>query len=204
MILHRWISPLFLLLLFHFGNSGFANASEYVIDPDHTSIHFRIGHFHFSSVQGRFNRISGKFTFDANMPEASEVTVVVDVGSIDTNHQARDNHLRDPSYFNVTRFPNAVFRSKRIVVTGARKGLMTGGLTILGVTVPVTLEVVFNGIAKHPLGKKFAKYRGITVAGFSARTTISRSSFGMTNEIGEKGDKAELTIEVEGWRHRGD
>ncbi len=120
--------------------------------------------------------------------------------SIDTNRQARDNHLRDPTYINVARFPDAVFRSTRIVVTGARRGLMTGDLTILGVTIPVTLEVVFNGIAQHPLGKRSAKYRGITVAGFSARTTISRNSFGMTTGRGEKGDKAELSIEVEGWR----
>ena len=189
-----------LLIVFLFGNAGTATADDYVIDPDHTSIHFRVGHFHFSQVQGRFNKISGKFSFDPADPEASKVHVVVDVGSIDTNHKARDAHMRDPTYFNVARFPDAEFRSTRIVVTGPRTGRMTGDLTILGVAVPVILDVIFNGIAPHPLGKKSDKYRGITVAGFSARTTISRSSFGMSHGLGEKGDKAELTIEVEGWR----
>jgi polyisoprenoid-binding protein YceI len=187
-------------LIFFFGGVGGANAGDYVIDPDHTSIHFRVGHFQFSQVQGRFNKISGTFSFDPAHPEASKVHVVVDVGSIDTNHQARDDHMRDPTFFNVVKYPNAEFNSTHIQVTGARTGVMNGELKILGVVVPVTLEVTFNGLAKHPLGKHFSKYRDITVAGFSARTTISRSSFGMNNGQGEKGDMATLTIEVEGWR----
>jgi polyisoprenoid-binding protein YceI len=177
-----------------------ASAADYVLDPTHTSISFRVGHFHLSSVQGRFNKISGTFSFNPAKPEASKVDVVVDVASIDTNEKARDNHLCSPEYFDVVRFHKAVFRSTRIVVTGARTGLMAGELAILGVTIPVTLEVTFNGISEHPLGKEYDKFRGITVAGFSARTTISRNSFGMTNGRGIKGDKAELLIEVEGWQ----
>ena len=179
-----------------------AAADDYVIDPAHTSIHFRVGHWHFSRVQGRFNRIRGTFSFDPDKPEASEVRVVVDVRSIDTNHKARDDHLRDPTYFNVIRFPNAAFRSTRIVVTGKRSGRMTGDLTLLGVTRPVTLAVTFNGIAPHPLADKFAKYRGVIVAGFSARSTIRRSQFGMTHGAGEKGETVDLFIEVEGWKKR--
>ena len=189
-----------LFALFLVAPIGTASADDYVIDPGHTSIHFKVGHFSFSKVQGRFNKISGTFSFDPANAEASKVHVVVDVGSIDTNHKARDDHMRDPTYFNVARFPNAVFRSTRVVVTGERTGRMTGDLTILGVTVPVTLEVMFNGIAPHPLGEKFARYRGVIVAGFSATTTIDRRSFGMAHGQGEKGDVAELTIEVEGWR----
>jgi polyisoprenoid-binding protein YceI len=181
--------------------ANMAVAADYVIDPTHTSIHFRIGHFHFSKVQGSFRKISGNFSFDPANAEASKVRVVVEVGSIDTNDKARDNHLRDPTYFNVARFPSAEFTSTRIVGTGSRTGLMTGDLKILGATIPVTLEVTFNGIAPHPLGDKYDKYRGVVVAGFSARTTISRNSFGMTTGRGAKGDKADLTIEVEGW-HR--
>ena len=79
---------------------------------------------------------------------------------------------------------------------------MQDDLTILGVTIPVALDVEFNGIAPHPLGDTFARYRGVIVAGFLARSTISRSSFGMINEPDEKGDKAELSIEVEGWQRR--
>jgi polyisoprenoid-binding protein YceI len=193
--------PVFCLLLAAslFARIGGATAADYVIDPGHTSIHFRVAHFHFSQVQGRFNRIKGTFSFDPAKPEASKVNVVVDVGSIDTNHKARDAHMRNPTYFHVARFPNAVFGSTRIAVTGPRTGRMFGNLSILGVTVPVILDVTFNGIAAHPLGNEFDQYRDVVVAGFSARTTISRSSFGMSHGRGEKGDRAELSIEVEGW-----
>ena len=181
---------------------GAATATDYVIDPEHTSIHFRVGHFNFSQVQGSFNRIRGTFSFDPAKPGASKVHVVVNVGSIDTNHQARDEHMRDSSYFNVARFPEAVFRSTSVTVMGPRTGRLTGDLSIRDVTIPVTLEVKFNGVAPHPLRNEFARYRGVTVAGFSARTTISRTGFGMTNGPDEKGDKAELSIEVEGWQRR--
>ena len=188
-----------IFLIMFLAGIGPAIAADYVIDPGHTSIHFKIGHFQFSQVQGRFNRISGKFSFDPAKPEASKIYVVVDVGSIDTNHKARDDHMRDPKFFNVARFPDAVFRSTRITVTGPKTGRMTGDLKIMGVTIPVTLDVKFNGIAPHPLGAAFDRYKGITVVGFSARTVISRTRFGMTGGQGEKGDIAELSIEVEGW-----
>ena len=121
MNIHRFpIGPL--LAVFLFAPIGWAAAADYVIDPGHTSIHFRVGHFSFSKVQGGFNKITGTFSFDPADAAASKVHVVVDVSSIETNHKARDDHMRDPTYFNVARYPNAVFRSTRIVVTGARNG----------------------------------------------------------------------------------
>jgi polyisoprenoid-binding protein YceI len=195
----RWVMIIIGFFGFIITHNGGAFADEFVIDPGHTSIHFRVDHFQFSKVQGRFNDISGKFSFDPKSPADANVHVIVDIGSIDTNHQSRDDHLRDPTYFNVAKYPTAEFKSTRVQVTGKRTGLIFGELKILGVTVPVTLEATFNGIALHPLGKQYAQYRGITVAGFSARTSIDRQSFGMTTGQGEKGNIAELTIEVEGW-----
>jgi len=179
-----------------------AAADDYVIDPEHTSIVFKVGHWQFSRVQGRFNRISGKFSFDPAKPETSTVYVEVDIASFDTNHAARDRHMLDPTFFNVAKYPKAVFRSTKIVRTGKRTGLLTGNLTLLGVTKPVTLKVTFNGIAPHPLRNRHPKYKGVVVAGFSASTSIRRSRFGMTNAIPEKSDIAQLSIEVEGWKKR--
>ena len=176
-----------------------ASAADYVIDPAHTSIHFKVGHFQFSKVQGSFNGIRGGFSFDPADPEASHVRVVVDVGSIDTNHRERDDHMRDAEYFDVAQFPQAIFQSTDIIVTGPRTGLVIGDLSIRGTTITVTLDVAFNGISPHPLGDQLDIYRGVIVAGFSARTIIKRSSFGMTAGGGEKGNAAELSIEVEGW-----
>jgi polyisoprenoid-binding protein YceI len=179
---------------------GPASAANYRIDPTHVSIIFRVGHWHFSKVQGQFRRITGRFTFDPRKPEASKVYVEVDTRSFDTNHKARDAHMRGPEFFNTARFPRAIFRSTKIRRTGKRTGLLIGNLTLLGVTRPVTLRVTFNGIAPHPLGKKVKQYRGVIIAGFSARASIRRSLFGMTHDIPGKSDVAELIIEVEGWR----
>ena len=177
-----------------------SQAASYRIDPDHVSIIFRVGHWHFSRVQGQFRRIRGRFTFDPKKPGASKVYVEVDTASIDTNHKARDRHMREPVFFNTAKFPLAIFRSTRIRRTGKRTGLLTGNLTLLGVTRPVTLQVTFNGIAPHPLGNRVKKYRGVVIAGFSARGSIKRSLWGMTHDIPGKSDVAELLIEVEGWR----
>jgi polyisoprenoid-binding protein YceI len=180
--------------------AGGARAANYKIDPDHVSIVFRVGHWHFSRVQGQFRRIRGRFTFDPKKLEASTVYVEVDTGSIDTNHKARDRHMRDPVFFNTVKFPLAIFRSTQIRRTGKRTGLLTGNLTLLGVTRPVTLQVRFNGIAPHPLRNLVKQYRGVVIAGFSARTSIKRSRWGMTHDIPGKSDVAELLIEVEGWQ----
>lgn len=176
------------------------HAADYRIDPEHTSIIFRVGHWHFSKVQGQFRRISGRFSFDPKKPEASKVYVEVDTRSFDTNHRERDRHMKGAEFFNTTAFPVAIFRSTRILRTGKRTGLLTGNLTLLGTTRPVTLRVTFNGIAPHPLAGRAARYRGVVIAGFSARTSIRRSLWGMTHDIPGKSDVAELLIEVEGWQ----
>ena len=198
----KWVLSFLLAGCFLTSGVGVANAAEYVIDPDHTSIHFRVGHWNFSQVQGRFNRIAGEFTFDPTHPEASKVHVAIDTASIDTNHEGRDKHLRGPTFFNTTKFTDAVFKSTNIHVTGEKTWRLVGDLTLLGVTKPVNLEVVFNGLATHPLSERFSRYRDVIIAGFSAYTSISRSRFSMTAGEGEKGDIAELFIQVEGWRKR--
>ena len=94
--------------------AGNVQAAEYKIDPDHTSIIFRVGHWHFSRVQGQFRRIRGRFSFDPKKPEASKVYVEVDTASIDTNHKARDDHMRRPVFFDTAKYPRAIFRSTAI------------------------------------------------------------------------------------------
>ncbi len=197
---HPWLGVMGMTLAAGAAPTGAAWAADYRIDPTHASIIFRVGHWHFSKVQGQFRRIRGRFTFDPRKPQASKVYVEVDTRSFDTNHKARDAHMRGPEFFNTIKFPRAIFRSTRIRRTGKRTGLLTGNLTLLGVTRPVTLRVTFNGIAPHPLGKKVKQYRGVIIAGFSARASIRRSLFGMTHDIPGKSDVAELIIEVEGWQ----
>ena len=194
--------PLSIIVLFLLMTDVFANPVRYTSDRWHTRIYFTISHMGLSHYQGRFIDYDIDFMFDEDDFSNSRIEVTVPINGIDTFSPELNEKMPDEKFFATARFPNAHFVSTAIETIDKNHAAMTGDLTILGITVPVSLDVVFNVIAPHPLGKSFARYRGITVAGFSARTTISRSSFGMTHGQGEKGDTAELTIEVEGWRKR--
>ena len=101
--------------------------------------------------------------------------------------------MKNEDFFNVEKFPEMTFKSTGVTVTGENTGDVTGDLTLLGVTKPVTLHVTFNKAGKHPMGDKYA-------AGFSATGTLRRSDFGMDYGLPMVSDEVELRIEVEGVR----
>jgi polyisoprenoid-binding protein YceI len=169
-------------------------ADKFVIDPVHTNILFIADHLGYSRMIGQFQEFSGEFTFDGQTVENSAVSVTIRTASVDTDDQARDDHLRSPDFFNAAEFPEMSFASTAIERTGDKTGKITGDLTLLGVTKPVTLEVTFNQKAPHPL----PQYSGVEVAGFSATTTIKRSDFGMSTFVPAIGDEIEIILEVEG------
>src|SRR3546814_15457868 len=78
-----------------------AAAAEFTIDPEHTPAVFMVNHLGYSNMIGRFNEVSGSFTFDENAPEAASVTLKVAPDSVDTNHQRPDDPLRSPDFFNL-------------------------------------------------------------------------------------------------------
>lgn len=169
-------------------------ADTFAIDPDHTNIIFAVGHFGYSRVIGQFQEFEGSFVFDQDDVTRSSVEVTVMADSADTDHEARDKHLKSPDFFNAVEFPEVTFTSTAVEKTGDNTGRITGDLTLLGVTKPVTLDVTFNKIAPHPL----PNYNGVVVAGFTARTTIKRSDWGMSKFTPALGDEVELWIEAEG------
>ncbi|WP_421723263.1 YceI family protein [Bauldia sp.] len=166
-------------------------ADAFTIDQSHTSVVFFIDHLGYSDLIGRFNDVSGTFDFDQENIENSNIALVIDATSIDTNHEPRDDHLRSPDFLNVEEFPEITFESTAIEQTGDTTGEVTGDMTILGVTQPVTFAVTLNQIAPNPQS-------GDMVAGFSARAQVDRSDFGMTFGQGGIGDVLDLFIEVEG------
>ena len=88
-----------------------AFAAGYKIDPTHSFVEFRIQHLGFSWLYGRFNTVSGEFSYDAANPETSKVSVEIDTASVDTNHAERDKHLRSDDFLDVEQYPTAMFRS---------------------------------------------------------------------------------------------
>ena len=169
-------------------------ADTYMIDPSHTSIHFAVNHLGYSKTIGRFNDISGEFTFDEENIESSALEVVIKTSSVDTNHQARDDDLRSPGFFSAVEFPEITFESTAIEKTGDNTGKITGDLTMLGVSKPVTLDVTFNKKAPHPL----PQLNGVVVVGFSATASLVRSEWGMGAGVPNIGDEITFWIEVEG------
>lgn len=168
-------------------------ADKYAFDAAHTQVIFSANHLGFSFSHGRFGKIDGSFTFDEKTPAQSAIDVTIDANSIDMGTEAWDKHMKSADFLNVEKFPSITFKSTGIEVTGEKAGKVTGDLTLLGVTKPVTLDVTYNGSGVHPYSKN-------QIAGFSAKGSFKRSDFGMEYGLPNVGDEISLIIQVEGVR----
>jgi polyisoprenoid-binding protein YceI len=168
-------------------------AGTWAIDPVHSEVGFTVRHMMVSKVRGRFGTFSGEITA-ADNPLQSTVRVEVDLSSIDTNAEQRDNHLRSTDFFDIQTHPAMTY-----VSTGVRADgddfVVEGDLTLKGVTRPVPLKVEFNGAGPDAYGG--------TRAGFSATAEISRKDFGVDFNIPLEGggvvigDKISIALEIE-------
>lgn len=177
----------------HEADSSTSPAEHYVFDTAHTQILFFVNHLGFSMSQGEFHDYDGGFTFDRENPENSSIDVSIKTASIDMDSEKWDDHMRNADFFDVENHPEMTFKSTNIEVTGDNTANITGDLTLLGVTKPVTLAVTHNKSGQHPFNKKM-------VAGFSATATIQRSEWGMNYGLPGVGDDVEIRLEVEGFR----
>ncbi|HEX2890875.1 YceI family protein [Vineibacter terrae] len=197
----RLVTSLFLAAGVAFAAApALADPVKLKLDRSHIYVGFQVGHIGFSTVHGRFNDAAGEITFDKDKPETSTVSATIQTKSVDTNDEARDKHLRTADFFDAEKFPTMTFKSTKIEKTGEATGRMTGELTVLGVTKPVTLDVTFTRMAEHP----FPAYKKVLTAGFSARGKIKRSDFGMTKFVPAVGDEIVLLIDVEAVRCEGE
>jgi len=170
---------------------GPAQAAEYELDAGHSFVEFRVQHLGYSWLYGRFNDISGSYTWDADNPEAGSISVDIDPASVDSNHAERDKHLRSEDFLNVDEYPEAGFESTGY--TGdADGGTLEGDLTLHGVTKPISIDVERVGEGKDPWGG----YR----SGFIGTTTIDRRDFGMQYDLGPASWTVEMELNVEGVR----
>lgn len=172
---------------------AFAAPEKYAFDPAHTQILFSVSHLGFSHSHGRFGAFDGSFTFDEKNPAASAIDVAVDTASVDMGSKEWDDAVKAETFLDAEKFPKMIFKSTHITQTGDRTGAVTGDLTLLGMTKPVTLNVTFNKSGNHPYTKNH-------LAGFTASGTLKRSDFGMSKHLPDVGDEVAITIEVEGIR----
>ncbi len=166
-----------------------AIAADYTIDLSHSFIQFRISHLGYSILNGRFNDFAGTLQWDKAKPAASNIALTVKTASIDSNWAERDKHIRSKDFLEVEKFPEATFKSTKF--TGdATAGKLEGELTLHGVTKPITLDVKAVGEGDDPWGG----YR----AGFTGTTTLKRSDFGISYNLGPSAETMQFDLFVEG------
>jgi len=164
-------------------------AADYTIDPGHTYVSFAINHLGFSTMRGKFDRQSGSMHYDPAGKKAS-VMIEIDAASIDTGHAKRDAHLQSPDFLNAVENPTITFKSTAATWSGDKLSTVSGDLTILGVSQPVTLEVIAIKCGAHPFNKK-------QMCGFDATASIKRSDFGVNYGLPAIGEVLDLQIELE-------
>ena len=172
-------------------------AGVYEMDPTHASLIWKVDHLGLAKYTARFTKFSSKIQFDNQDPMNSKVIADIDPRSIKTDYPNPEEKdfdkvlSEDTAWFNTKKFPSITFKSTKLEKTSENTGKLTGNLTFLGVTKPVTLDVTLNkALGNHPFANKPA-------LGFSATGNIKRSDFGMTKYIPTVGDNVDIIIEAE-------
>jgi polyisoprenoid-binding protein YceI len=147
---------------------------KWKIDPDHVSAGFSVRHMMVTTVHGLFTKAHGVVLFDPAKPASTSVELEVDVASVYTGIDRRDNHLRSADFFDVAKFPSMSFKSTSTEVVGMNLLKLTGNLTIRGITRPVLFDVAYIGPSHFVDDDKT-----YTTYGINATTCIQREDFGI-------------------------
>ncbi|WP_182049385.1 YceI family protein [Changpingibacter yushuensis] len=169
--------------------------TNYIIDPSHSTLGFTVRHAGIGKTRGSFEEFSGSISVaDESTPAGASAAATINAASVNTGNGDRDNHLRSADFFEVEKFPEWTFTSTS--TSGSRdEFVLSGDLTIHGVTKKVDIDVTFEGTATDPFGNERAAFEG--------STNISRKDFGLTWNKAQAaggvlvGDKIAITLEIE-------
>src|SRR6266567_392166 len=167
----------------------------WTVDPMHTQVEFSAKHMGIMTVKGAFTGVNAAIDFKEDDFTGSSVEATIDASTLSTHDQQRDGHLKSPDFLDIEHFPTIAFKSARIEHAAHDQYTMTGDLTIKDVTRPVSLEVVYSGQAKDPMGNLHA--------GFSAYTTINRKDWALNWNVALEtggllvGDQNKIALEIE-------
>lgn len=181
------------------GSPAGAATETWAIDKDHSTVSFQVRHL-LTNVRGQFEVFSGTVLLDPQRPEQGSVQFAIDAKSIDTDNAKRDEHLRNPDFFDVAQHPRITFASRKVVALAANRFAVAGTLTMRGVEREVTLPVELLGTSKDPWGN--------TRAGFGTKLTLNRKDYGIEwNKSLDGGgyllgDDVEIDIQLEAIRQQ--
>ncbi len=173
-----------------FASAPLAAADRYDFDKAHTSILYFVEHMGLSEMQGEFRAFDGELLIDNADITKSSVNVSIDAASLDMDHDKLNEHLKTKDFFDVAGQPKLTFKSTMVESKGENALAVTGDLTLLGVTKPVTLAVTLRKVDSHPFAKRPA-------IGIHAEGAIKRSDFGMNYGIPNIGDTVKIRIDSE-------
>jgi polyisoprenoid-binding protein YceI len=167
-------------------------AGQYVLDPNHATLIWKLNHLGFSTFLGSFNDFEASLDFDPENIESASLEVVIDTASLDVDLPEFEEELRGDNWFDVAAFPQAIFRTTRYIeAIDDDSFIFEGDLTLLGTTAPVSLEVNFHGGGRNFLTRSYT-------VGFSGSAIFNRSDFGLDRFTSfGVGDEIELEIHVE-------
>ena len=169
--------------------SAVAAPVTYSVDGTHTFPRFSYSHLGFSTQLSSFSKTTGKVVFDAEAKKGS-VDIVIDMKSVSTGFSDFNEHIQGEDFLDTAKFPQATFKSTKVVFDGDKPQLIEGNLTIKGVTKPVTLTVTSFQAMPHPMMKKPA-------LGANAFTVIKRSEFNAGKYAPYVGDDVRIDIAIE-------
>lgn len=179
--------------------SAAAAPESYTFDPYHTFVHFGVDHNDFSTIWGRFDKSSGKFSIDPQAKTGS-LEVSVETASVTTGDsvrgnrpRSRDEHLRSADFFNAVEFPRMLYKTSSVRFNGDAPAELHGQLTLLGVTRPLTLTVDRWKCAPHAVTKR-------PICGGNATGAIKRTDFGMKWGVPATGDEVRILVTFEAFR----
>jgi len=170
--------------------AAFAAPEKYTLDASHSQVVFSYNHFGFSTTYNMFAGFEGEIMFDQEDPANSSVNVAMPVMSLFTGWEARFEDFMSDNFFGANEDDMITFSSTGIEVTGEDTAVITGDLTINGITRSVALDANLNQVAPHPM-------LGKTWAGFDATTMIRRSDFGLGKYAPAVGDELNVMISIE-------
>ena len=172
-----------------------AAASDWNLDPYHSSVNFTVRHMMVSNVHGSFGKVSATAKYDGKDLKGAEVEAKIETASINTSDEKRDGHLKSPDFFDAAKYPSITFKSKS--VKPAKGGFdIEGDLTMHGVTKPVTLHA-------EKLSDEIKDKKGDVHVGTSATAKVNRKDFGISwggqldNGGAMVGDEVNVTIDVD-------
>ncbi|WP_433750627.1 YceI family protein [Falsibacillus pallidus] len=168
---------------------------KWAVDAAHSSVDFSIKHMMIANVKGAFLNFEATVDADPTDLTDAEIDFSIDLSSIDTRNEDRDNHLKSADFFDVEQYPKMTFKSTKVVNKGDHEYDVTGELSLHGVSKQETFHVAFEGQGKDPWGNE--------KVGFSADGSINRSDYGLTwNSALETGgvlvgDKVKINLQIE-------